>query len=305
MDRIASRIPRRGLLAFGAGAALTATVAAGGKSHAAGREDGEIFLRLAELEREHSARLGVFARDTATGRTVQYKKNRRFPLCSVFKTLAAAAVLRDMDHHGEFLARRIRYAEGEVERAGYAPVTGKAENLANGMSVAELCAAAVSESDSAAGNLLLEQLGGPSAVTRFCRSIGDGVTRLDRWEPELNAAETLLTDVTSPRAIGRTYGQLVLGKALDPRDRRRLTRWLLASTTGKEKLRAGLPAGWTVADKTGGGGPYGTNHDVGVAWPPNRPPIVLAIMSMHRNPKAAADNPLVAEAASLVAAELV
>jgi beta-lactamase class A len=130
----------------------------------------------------------VFARNTATNQTVLYRANERFPMCSVFKALAAAAVLRDLDHDHEFLAKRIRYTDKDVADSGYTPITGRPENLANGMTVEQLCAATVSHSDNAAGNLLLRELGGPTAITRFCRSIQDPTTRLDRWEP-LNSAE--------------------------------------------------------------------------------------------------------------------
>ncbi|MEZ3178190.1 class A beta-lactamase [Streptomyces pimonensis] len=294
---------RRTVLAWGTGAALTAALTGSGSAHASA-PDGGIVRRLRELERRHSARLGVHARDTATGRIVRYRADERFPMCSLFKTPAVAAVLRDLDRDGEFLARRIRYTEKEVTDSGYAPVTGTPGNLASGMTVAELCAAAVSYSDNAAGNLLLRELGGPTAVTRFCRSAGDRTTRLDRWEPELNSAEPWrVTDTTTPDAVGRTYARLTLGAALAPEDRERLTGWLLASTTGDAKLRAGLPSGWTVAEKTAGG-KYGTNHDVGVVWPPGRAPLVMAVLTTKREPDAAPDNPLIAETAALLAGAL-
>ncbi|MET9323518.1 class A beta-lactamase [Streptomyces sp. NPDC003038] len=303
------RHTRRAVLAIGAAAAVTAAAPGAASAASAGAVGsapgaGDIAGRLAALEREHAARVGVFALDTATGRTLLHRADERFPMCSVFKTLAAAAVLRDLDHDGEFLARRIRYSEKTVKRSGYAPMAGLPENLAHGMTVAELCSAAISYSDNAAANLLLRELGGPTSITAFCRSIGDGATRLDRWEPKLNSAEPEReTDTTNPRAIGQTYARLVLGDVLEPGDRDRLTGWLLANTTSDERLRKGLPADWSVADKTGGGS-YGTNNNVGIAWPPHRPPIVLAVLTTKYVPDAAADDPLVAETARLVAAAL-
>ncbi|WP_442813572.1 class A beta-lactamase [Streptomyces sp. NBC_01244] len=286
---------------------MAASLPAGGSAFAATASpagSGAVAHALADLEREHSARLGVYAHDTATGRTVRYRAQERFPLCSVFKTLAVAAVLRDLDRDGEFLAKRVRYTAQEAAASGYAPVTGRPENLARGMTVAELSDAAIRFSDNAAANLLLRELGGPTAVTRFARSTGDAATRLDRWEPELNSAEPgRVTDTTTPYAIGRTYERLVLGSALAPADRRRLTGWLLGNTTSSERLRAGLPAGWAVADKTGGG-EYGTNNDVGIAWPPGRPPLVIAVLTTKPHPDAPADNPLIARTAALLATAL-
>lgn len=308
MDTTGKTPSRRTLLAWGAGAAVAASLSAGGSAFAATAPSpgggGAVAHRLAELEREHSARLGVYARDTATGRTVRYRAQERFPMCSVFKTLAVAAVLRDLDREGEFLAKRIHYTAQEVTAAGHTPITGKPENLAGGMTVAELSDATIRFSDNAAANLLLRELGGPAAITRFARSTGDLTTRLDRWEPDLNTAEPWrVTDTTTPQAIGRTYERLTLGTALAPADRRLLTDWLLGNTTGGERLRAGLPPAWTVADKTGGGD-YGTNNDVAIIWPPGRPPLVMSVLTTKPAPDAPADNPLIARTAELLAAAL-
>ncbi|MFI7387458.1 class A beta-lactamase [Streptomyces sp. NPDC049813] len=274
---------------------------ASGTGSAAGARGG-LGRRLAALEREHGARLGVFAQNLRTGAAHTHRADERFPLCSTFKTLAVAAVLRDLDDDGTYLARRVRYTRADLDRAGGAPVTGRPENLAHGMTVAELCGAALSYSDNTAANLLLDRLGGPAAVTRFARSAGDRVTRLDRWEPELNSAEPgRITDTTTPRAIGATYARLVLGRILDPGDRARLAGWLLANTTSDERFRAGLPAGWVLADKTGTGA-YGTANDVGVAWTPGGDPVVLSVLTTKPARDATADDALVARAAELIAA---
>ncbi|MFH8658782.1 class A beta-lactamase [Streptomyces afghaniensis] len=292
------RPSRRTALALGAAAALSL----GGGTASASTGTGGVTARLRKLEREHTARLGVYARNLRTGRTVAYRADERFPMASVFKTLAAAAVLRDLDRDGEFLARRIHYTQDYVTKSGYSPITE--DHVTTGMTVGELCDATIRFSDNTAGNLLLEELGGPTAITRFARSIGDGVTRLDRWEPELNSAEPWrTTDTTTPRAIGLSYARLVLGDALEPRDRARLTDWLLRNTTSTEKFRKALPADWLIADKTGGGR-YGGNNDVGITWPPDGPPIVMSVLTTQPEEDAPADNPLVAKTAALLAAEL-
>ncbi|MGW6013380.1 class A beta-lactamase [Streptomyces sp. NPDC055210] len=303
---------RRTALALGATAAATATTvlsttttpatAATAATATAGTP--RVVRALAELERTHNARLGIYAHNTATGKTVRYRADETFPMCSVFKTLAAAAVLRDLDRRGEFLDLLIRYTAQDLTDAGGSPVTGRPENLANGMTVAALCHAAMAHSDNAAANLLLRELGGPTAITRFCRSIGDPTTRLDRFEPALNSAEPWReTDITSPAAAGRTYAKLALGDALVPRDRRQLTEWLLANTTSTNRFRAGLPADWALGDKTGTG-KYGTTNDVGIAWTPDGAPVVLSVLSTKSAPDAPMDEPLVAGAAGLLAAAL-
>jgi beta-lactamase class A len=290
-------VNRRSVLALGAGAALAVAVPA--QAHAS-----TITGKLRDLERQHGARLGVFATDTGTGRTVLHRADELFPMCSTFKTIAAAAILR-RDHDGSLLGKVIRYTQAEVDKSGYGPITGKAENLANGMTVSALCEATIAYSDNCAANLLLRELGGPTAITRFSRSIGDPVTRLDRWEPELNSAEPdRETDTTSPRAIGQSYARLTLGHALNRADARQLTNWLLANTTGANRIRAGLPVAWRLGDKTGTG-KYGTTNDVGIAFPPGRAPIVIAVLSTKKDePTGAADEPLVAKTAELVAGAL-
>lgn len=299
------RASRRALLTAAAGAAVLLT--AGAAAPAAGADAGAprrssrraaALGQLRALERRHGARLGAVARNTVTGATVLYRADERFPMCSTFKTLAAAAVLRDLDRHGEVLAKRIHYTAADL-----VPNSKKCEdNLATGMTVAELCDATIRFSDNTAANLLMRELGGPTAVTRFCRSLGDATTRLDRWEPELNTCEPWrVEDTTTPAAIAGTYERLVLGDALNRGDRERLTGWLLGNTTSTHRFRAGLPEDWRLADKTGGGS-YGTNNDVGVAWTPDGTPVVLAVLTTKPRQDAPADDELVARAATVLAA---
>jgi beta-lactamase class A len=284
------------VLALGAGAALAVAVPAQAQAST-------VTGRLRELERQHNARLGVFAADTGTGRTVLHRADELFPMCSTFKTIASAAILR-RDTDGSLLGKVITYTQADVDKSGYGPITGKPENLANGMTVSALCEATITYSDNCAANLLLRELGGPTAVTRFSRSIGDPVTRLDRWEPDLNSAEPgRTTDTTSPRDIGQSYARLTLGHALNRADADQLTTWLLANTTGAKRIKAGLPAGWNWGDKTGTG-KYGTTNDVGIAFPPGRAPIVVAVLSAKADQNATADEPLVAETARIVAGSL-
>ena len=291
-----------------AGAATAATLLAGASSAEASDSTGTgtgtgtgVTAGLRALEDQHTARVGVFAHHLGTKKTVVHRADELFPMCSVFKTLAAAAVLRDLDRHGEVLYKVVHYTEADL-------VDGSDQtraHLADGMTVEQLADVAVRFSDNGAGNLILRELGGPTAVTRFARSLGDRVTRLDRWETELNSAEPdRITDTTSPRAIAGLYGKLVLGDALRRPDRDRLTAWLLNNTTSAARFRAGLPASWTIADKTGSGD-YGTANDVGIAWTEAGDPVVLAVLTTKPTlPDAPYDNQLVADTAELVAAAL-
>ncbi|MEE4489433.1 class A beta-lactamase [Streptomyces sp. BE230] len=297
---------RRALLSLGtAGAAGALLLSAAGPSRAAARTPGpgSATARLRELERVHGARVGAFAYNLATGVAVRHRSDERFPLLSTFKTLAVAAVLRDLDRDGEVLGRLVRYTKEDC--VSDSRVTDTPECIASGLTIAQLCDAAICDSDNTAANLLLRELGGPRAVTGFSRSIGDPTTRLDRWEPDLNSAEPgRRTDTTTPAAIARDYARLVLGDVLDPGDRELLTGWLLNCRTSGTRFRAGLPPEWTVADKTGGGS-YGSCNDVGIAWTPDGAPVVLAVLTTKPDADAAGDHPLVAGVAEVLAAEVV
>jgi beta-lactamase class A len=143
------------------------------------------------------------------------------------------------------------------------------------MTLAEICEAALTQSDNTAGNLLLRQIGGPAGLTSFVRSLGDDVSRLDRWEVELNEAlADDPRDTTSPGAMLQNLQRLLLGDGLSADARQRLTDWMVANKTGNTRLRAGVPRDWRVADKTGSG-ERGTTNDVGVFWPPSRKPILV------------------------------
>ncbi|MFH8619291.1 class A beta-lactamase [Streptomyces sp. NPDC017979] len=314
-------LSRRTALAVGAGSTLAVGLAAapavaapapapavGRRGAALGATDPAVAAQLRVYEKEHGALLGVVGHNFRTGATVTHNATRRFPICSVFKTLGVAAVLRDLDRNGEVLARRIRYTYDDVLAAGgpdSSRITALEKNVAGGMTIRELCDASITHSDNCAANLLLRQIGGPTAITDFCRSVDDDVTRLDRWEPDLNTAEPgRVTDTTTPKAIAVTYARLVLGTELSRPDRRLLTDWLLANTTSGERLRAGLPADWKLGDKTGGG-EYGTNNDVGIAWTPEGAPVVLAVFSTKPDsPEGPRDNALIKKTGALLAGVL-
>ena len=230
--------------------------------------------RWARIEAGTGGRLGIAVLDTATGRRAGMRMDERFPLCSTFKLLAAAAVLERCDAGKESLERRIVVRPADLVE--YSPATGKHLG-APGMTLAQLCEAAITLSDNTAGNLLLASLGGPAGLTAYARALGDEATRLDRNEPTLNEAlPGDARDTTTPAAMLADLQTLLLKNRLTPPSRRQLLDWLRANKTGDARLRARLPAGWTVADKTGSG-ERGTANDIGVIYPPGRPPILAAV----------------------------
>lgn len=253
---------------------------------------------IRQIEIDSGGRLGVAVLDTQTGSSYAYRGTERFPMCSTFKFLAAACVLSRVDQGQEQLTRRIAIQPTDI--VPYAPLT---QPRVGGlpMTMAELCEAAVTLSDNTAANLMLGSFGGPAALTAYVRTLGDDFTRLDRNEPDLNQAEPGdPRDTTTPDAMLRNLQQVVLGNALSPASRNQITRWLLDCQTGDRKLRALLPAGWRVADKTGSGG-HGSNNDIGVLWPPGRKPVLVTSYLTQTSADATARDRALADVGKLVA----
>ncbi|MEV0267044.1 class A beta-lactamase [Streptomyces sp. NPDC050617] len=247
------------------------------------------------LERKYDARLGVYAVDTGTGREVTYRDGERFAYNSTFKALAAGALLRKYSLSG--MDRVIKYSESDV--IANSPVSEK--HVGSGMRLGELCDAAVRFSDNTAANLMFDEIGGPKGLNAELKKIGDDVIRMERREPELSRwlpGDT--RDTSTPRAMAKDLRVFVLGDVLGQKERAQLTTWLRTNRTGDDLIRAGVPKGWAVGDKTGTGSYYGARNDIAVLWPPHKDPIVVAILS-HRNKKdAKSDDKVIAEAATVV-----
>ena len=254
--------------------------------------------RLAAIEERSGARLGVFVIDTETGRTLEHRAGERFPMCSTFKLLAAAAALKRVDDGAERLDRVVAYGPGDLLE--YAPVT-KAHVAEGGMTLADLCAAAIDWSDNTAADLVLAAIGGPAGFTQFARSLGDSVTRLDRNEPGLNEATPGdERDTTSPRVMADDMRRVLLGDALSEASRRRLEAWLIDDKVGDKRLRAGLPPGWRIGDKTGSGD-HGTANTIAIIRPPERAPIIATVYLTESSAPMDARNAIHKEIGALIA----
>lgn len=266
----------------------------------AASSDQRLIDEIKRLERLSGGRLGVSVLETGTGRRHVYRGDERFPMCSTFKVLAAAAVLARVDAGTEQLTRRITFDASAV--VVNSPVTEKRSG-GDGMSLAEIGEAAITRSDNTAGNLLLADIGGPSGLTAFARKLGDRITRLDRNEPSLNEAlPDDPRDTTTPNAMVSNFQALILDtKVLSPASREQLTAWIVANKTGDARLRSGFLGGWRVGDKTGAG-ERGTTNDVAVVWPPNASPIVVAVYLTGASVPSSQQNATLASVARAIAA---
>jgi beta-lactamase class A len=256
---------------------------------------------IAAYEKTAKGRVGLYAKNLDNGRELTWRADERFVMCSTFKASLAGCVLSRVDKGQETLDRVIAYGEKDIEP--YAPVAK--ENLARGgMTVQAMCKAAVELSDNTCANKLLEAIGGPAALTRFWRETGDTISRLDHNEPLLNRSKPGDPhDTTTPRAMADSVRRLVLGKVLKDGSRERLTTWMLDCQTGANRLRAGLPTGWMIGDKTGNNGADACG-DIAVAWPEPGSPVLIVCYVQGGQPKPADQDALFAAVGRLVGERL-
>jgi len=256
---------------------------------------------LESYERESGGRIGVYAENLANGKKLAWRADERFVMCSTFKASLAACVLARVDRGEEQLAAMIPY--GKADLLDYAPVAK--QNLAAGaMSVADMCKAIVELSDNTCANLLLARIGGPAVLTAFWRSLGDATSRLDHNEPELNRSPPgNPQDTTTPMAMAGNLRRLVVGEALSPASRTLLTEWMVNCKTGANRLRGGLPASWTIGDKTGNNG-KDASGDIAVVWPKPETPILITAYTQGGTPNAAQIEAAFARVGRMVAERL-
>ncbi|WP_129667681.1 class A beta-lactamase [Phytoactinopolyspora endophytica] len=256
-------------------------------------QESDLDALFSELENEFDARLGVYAVDTGTESTVAFREDERFAYASTHKVLSAAVVL-DQNSIDD-LEETVTYSSDEL--AAHSPITE--QHVDTGMTLRELCDAALRFSDNTAANLLLEEVGGPDGLERALEELGDDVTSVDRYEPELNeAAPGDIRDTSTPDALATDLLKYALGDVLPAEQQGMLNDWLRGNTTGDTLIRAGVPAGWDVGDRSGAGG-YGTRNNIAVIWPPDEEPIVMAVLSSKDEEDAEHDDALIAEAAEI------
>jgi len=230
---------------------------------------GRLAAELRIIEAAGNGTLGVEIYDTGSGLSVGINQDRRFGHASSFK-LSLAALLLQRHAAGLIDAdRRVTWTEADM--IPHAPFTR--ERIATGATLRELARATQTTSDNPAANILLRQLGGPAGLTQFWRSIGDEVSRIDRYELEMNLVPASeFRDTTTPAAMARTVAKIVYGDVLPEAERAELKGWMIATETGLRRVRAGLPEGWVAGDKTGTSGLIGAAEynyiDIGFAEGP-------------------------------------
>ncbi|GBQ96536.1 class A beta-lactamase [Asaia lannensis] len=221
-------------------------------------------------EKGCGGRLGVHLFCPQTGAALSWRGEERFRMCSSFKASLVGCVLSRCDRGEDALTRRIAFSDADFTLPFWAPVAQKNRD-AGSLSLAALCAGAVTMSDNVCANMLLRHIGGPAALTRFWRDSGDEISRLDAYEPELNRPSSDPdANTTTPIAMARTLHRLIHGTLLHPQSAALLRSWMIDCTTGTQRLRAGLPPHWIAGDKTGNNG-KDIAADIAFASPPDAP----------------------------------
>ncbi len=257
-----------------------------------------IQKQLADLEASTGGRLGISAVNTANNERIQYRANERFSTQCTSKVMGVSAMLKKSMSDSLLLQEKIIYTKKDL--TDWAPITKK--HLTQGMTVAELGAAAIEYSDNTAMNLLLTKIGGIQGINDFARSINNTSFRQDHdWPKEAwSGAPGNITDSATPASMEESLQQLTLGNILAPYQRNLLVTWLKNNTTGNARIRAGVPKGWVVGDKTGTGFHYGTTNDIGIIWPPHCAPIVLVIYYTNDKKEATKREDILASVTRLI-----
>ncbi|WP_400241743.1 class A beta-lactamase [Niallia sp. JL1B1071] len=247
-----------------------------------------------KLEREFNARLGVFAIDMKTEKKISYRGDERFAFASTYKALAVGALL--LKKSLKDLEQIITFRKEDL--VTYSPIT--VLQVENGMTLKEIAAVAICYSDNTAGNILLKELGGPFGFERALRDIGDMDTMSNRFEPDLN--DTVpgdLRDTSTPRALATSFQAFTTSDLLPDEKQALLNGWLRENTTGDTLIRAGIPEGLDIGDKSGAAS-FGTRNDLAIVWPPDNKTIVIAILSCRNTKNAKFADALIAKTAKMI-----
>ncbi len=251
---------------------------------------------MADIERRHGGRLGVFAVDTGSGKTLAHRADERFLMCSTFKGILAGLIYARVDAGQDHLSRMIPYTERDLIFTS--PVT-KANAGRGMMPVGDLTRAMLEYSDNTAAILLMRSAGGPAGLTAFLRGLDDTVTRSDRYEPHSNQYSGVL-DTTSPRAIVSSAHRILLGDVLTPQSRSQLEAGMIACKPGVRRIRASLPEGWSIGDRPGENLTEESN-DYAIVRPPGRAPLIVATYYDAPNTSTAQREAVIREAGSVFA----
>ena len=213
--------------------------------------------QLSNLLSVRRGEYGIAALDLRDGSTMTINGNKPFPMASTVKVAIASTYLAQVDH-----GRR------------------RMNDMIRGRSAAKLMELMITRSDNIATDQLLANLGGPSAIQRWLTFNELRGIRVDRTIAQLLRERGHLADrrdVATPTAMVSLLQKLDSGDVLTDDSRAVLFELMSRCRTGSRRIRALLPAGTRVEDKTGT--LDGVTNDVGFITMPDGHRVALAVFA--------------------------
>jgi beta-lactamase class A len=217
--------------------------------------------------------VGVSILDDNGNKIESINGDKRFPLDSTVKALACANALAKVDDKSLKLDDSVLINENEI--VINSPITERYVNKK--ITLKQACEATMTYSDNTAANIVISLVGGPQELTNFMRSINDNITRSDRYEPDLTInPENDLRDTTTPNAMSNSIRKLLTGNILSEKSKKQLTEWMMGNKVSDALLRAELPKGWFIADRSGASD-YGIRGITSMVWSEKQSPLFISV----------------------------
>ncbi|MCL1135671.1 class A beta-lactamase [Shewanella hafniensis] len=231
-----------------------------------------------EFERQ-GWNIGVSVIENSSNNVYSINGDERFSTNSTIKALACAIVLSEVDKNAVSLDDAMMINEQDV--VSHSPVMK--EFIGKKVTLADACKATMTYSDNTAANFAIKKSGGPEGITSFLRSMGDDITRADRYEPDLNTnLEGDLRDTSTANAMAANFNKLLLGNILSTQSKEQLKDWMMGNKVADNMLRLVLPTGWEIADSTGANS-YGARGIISMVWSESQQPLIISIYIKKEN----------------------
>lgn len=294
-------------------------------------------IKLVESPKAHTGRLGFAILDLQTSQTYAHNGRELFPLQSVFKAMLGAEVLRQVDEGKLSLDQPVEIGAPQLAML-WSPIADKYDGTTTTYTVRQLLEGAVGISDNTAADVLMEMVGGPAAVTENLKAHGIDSIHINRYErqfqPELRGmrpfeiGEVITTstfekatlavppqrqlaaldnyiycederDCATPIAAVQFLAALQQGDLLSSASTALLLDIMTKSPTGATRIKAGVPPGALVAQKTGSGGELQgidtASNDIGIVTLPDGRQFIIAIFLAGSKDSEAARDALMAD----------
>lgn len=245
------------------------------------RYDSVLAQRVAEIADGSQGRIGVAAIDLVTGEEVAILGDQRFPMASTSKIAIAATYLEGVDKGRWSLTSEFPLLLPVPSKAFSTPVAPVRKG--EYMSALRLIDLMITRSSNPATDALLAAVGGPAAVNDWARRAGitefnltRDIATLVRDDGEINPAVRIdMRDSATPRAMVQLLAGLYQGQWLSASSRHVIMDAMERCRTGVRRIPALMPAGVTVAHKTGS--LNNTSSDIGIITGPDGNAVAVAI----------------------------